>query len=96
MRDYPVPRPHPPGGVYAGQATHVPLVDMFDKQIQLREGQCNVRSWTKELLPFVEAAVDPLGLNDLVTHAVPLSRGPELCETFQQKQDGCVKVVREL
>ncbi len=82
-------------GVYAGQATPMPLVQMFDKQIQLREGQCNVRSWTEKLLPFTEDAADPLGLDDLVTHTVPLSRGPEMYETFQKKQDGCIKVVLE-
>lgn len=71
----------------------MPLVDMFDKQIQLREGQCNVRSWTETLLPFTEDTADPLGLDDLVTHSAPLSRGPELYETFQKKQDGCIKVV---
>ncbi|AIY03120.1 Zn-dependent alcohol dehydrogenase [Arthrobacter sp. PAMC 25486] len=80
-------------GVYAGKATPMPLVDMFDKQIQLREGQCNVRSWTETLLPFTEDTADPLGLDDLVTHSAPLSRGPELYETFQKKQDGCIKVV---
>ncbi|WP_343320499.1 alcohol dehydrogenase catalytic domain-containing protein (plasmid) [Arthrobacter sp. TMP15] len=82
-------------GVYAGQATPMPLVQMFDKQIQLREGQCNVRSWTEKLLPFTNDADDPLGLDDLVTHTVPLSRGPEMYETFQKKQDGCIKVVLE-
>lgn len=82
-----------PSGVYAGQATPMPLVDLLDKQIQVREGQCNVRSWTGTLLPFAEDAADPLGFEDLVTRTVPLSRGPEVYETFQKKQDGCIKVV---
>ncbi|MBM6621633.1 alcohol dehydrogenase catalytic domain-containing protein [Micrococcaceae bacterium RIT802] len=80
-------------GVYSGQATPMPLLEMFDKQIQLRQGQCNVRSWTEKLMPFAEDPSDPLGLDDLVTHTVPLSRGPELYSTFQKKEDGCIKVV---
>ncbi|MCV9994423.1 alcohol dehydrogenase catalytic domain-containing protein [Paeniglutamicibacter sp. ZC-3] len=80
-------------GVYSGAATPMPMLEMFDKQIQLRQGQCNVRHWTEELLPLAEDTTDPLGLDDLVTHTVPLDRGPELYETFQKKQDGCIKVV---
>lgn len=80
-------------GLYAGAATPMPLIDMFDKQIQLREGQCNVRSWTETLLPLAEAPSDPFGLDDLITHTAPLSEGPELYEKFQKKQDGCIKVV---
>ena len=80
-------------GVYSGAATPMPMLEMFDKQLQLRQGQCNVRHWTSQLLPLAEDPADPLGLDDLVTHAVPLERGPELYETFQKKQDGCIKVV---
>jgi len=80
-------------GVYAGAATPMPMVKLFDKQITIRQGQCNVRSWTETLLPLVEDAEDPLDLEDLATHTAPLSAGPELYELFQKKQDGCVKVV---
>ncbi|WP_372698155.1 alcohol dehydrogenase catalytic domain-containing protein [Arthrobacter sp. JSM 101049] len=80
-------------GVYSGKVTPMPLLDMFDKQIQFREGQCNVRRWVDELLPMAEDPADPFGLDDLVTHTVPLFRGPELYSTFQKKDDGCIKVV---
>ena len=66
---------------------------MFDKQVTLRMGQCNVKRWTDELLPLVEDPQDPLGVMDLVTHHAPLSAAPELYETFQKKADGCIKVV---
>ncbi|GER23094.1 glutathione-dependent formaldehyde dehydrogenase [Zafaria cholistanensis] len=80
-------------GVYAGMATPMPLQEMFDKQIQVRQGQCNVRRWIDRLLPLAEEPSDPLGLDDLVTHTAPLSEGPELYATFQKKQEGCIKVV---
>jgi threonine dehydrogenase-like Zn-dependent dehydrogenase len=80
-------------GVYGGTASPMPLLTMFDKQIQLRMGQCNVRRWTDELLPLVEDDADPLGVMDLVTHTAGLAEAPGLYEKFQKKEDGCIKVV---
>lgn len=80
-------------GVYGGQASPMPMLTLFDKQIQLRMGQCNVKKWIDDLLPLVEDSADPLGVDDLVTHRVPLSEAPEAYEKFQKKEDGCIKVV---
>ncbi|KRE91473.1 zinc-dependent alcohol dehydrogenase [Arthrobacter sp. Soil764] len=80
-------------GVYGGTASPLPLLTMFDKQLQLRMGQCNVRNWTDTLLPLVEDEADPLGVMDLVTHRSGLEGAPALYEKFQKKQDGCIKVV---
>ncbi|MCD1144303.1 glutathione-dependent formaldehyde dehydrogenase [Kocuria sp. LUK] len=80
-------------GVYGGMKDPMPMLTLFDKQIQLRMGQCNVRYWTDELLPLVDDPSDPLGVLDLATHRVPLDRAPEMYETFQKKADGCIKVV---
>lgn len=80
-------------GVYGGQASPMPMLTMFDKQVQLRMGQCNVRNWTDELLPLVEDDADPLGVMDLVTHRAGLGDAPALYEKFQKKEDGCIKVV---
>ena len=80
-------------GVYAGEADLMPMKTLFDKQISLRMGQCNVKRWTDELLPLVEEPADPFGVMDLVTHSVPLDDAPALYETFQKKEDGCIKVV---
>jgi threonine dehydrogenase-like Zn-dependent dehydrogenase len=80
-------------GVYGGQASPMPMLRMFDKQVQLRMGQCNVRRWTDDLLPFLEDDADPLGVMDLVTHRGTLDDAPGLYEKFQKKEDGCIKVV---
>lgn len=80
-------------GVYAGEADILPMKTMFDKQIGLRMGQCNVKRWVDDILPLVEDPSDPLGVMDLATHHAPLSDAPALYETFQKKADGCVKVV---
>jgi threonine dehydrogenase-like Zn-dependent dehydrogenase len=80
-------------GVYGGQLSPMPLMRMFDKQVQLRMGQCNVRRWTDQLLPLVEDPADPLEVMDLVTHRVGLDEAPDMYEKFQKKEDGCIKVV---
>jgi threonine dehydrogenase-like Zn-dependent dehydrogenase len=80
-------------GVYAGEADLLPMKSMFDKQVTLRMGQCNVKNWIDDLLPLVEDPADPLGVTDLTTHRVPLEQAPEMYEIFQKKQDGCIKVV---
>ncbi len=79
-------------GVYGGPVQMFPLGDLFDMQVTLRMGQANVRRWTDDLLPLV-ADGDPLGLDDLVTHELPLEEAPRAYALFQQKEDGCVKVV---
>ncbi|MFS0894837.1 alcohol dehydrogenase catalytic domain-containing protein [Microbacterium sp. 179-I 3D3 NHS] len=80
-------------GVYAGDADIIPMKTLFDKQITMRMGQCNVKNWTDQLLPLVEDISDPLGVMDLTTHNAPLEDAPELYSTFQKKEDGCIKVV---
>ncbi|MGD6979623.1 MULTISPECIES: zinc-dependent alcohol dehydrogenase [Citricoccus] len=80
-------------GVYGGMADPLPMLTLFDKQIQLTMGQCNVKHWIDDLMPLVDDPSDPLGTLDLATHKVPLDRAPEMYEKFQKKQDGCIKVV---
>lgn len=80
-------------GVYAGNVDPMPMMTIFDKQLTMRFGQCNVHHWVPELLPLAEGSADVLGLEDLVTHRVPLERAPEMYEKFRDKQDGCIKVV---
>jgi len=82
-------------GVYAGVVDPIPMLALFDKQLTIRMGQCNVQRWVEPLLPLAEDPADPLGLGDLVTHRAPLERAPELYAAFREKRDGCVKVVLE-
>ena len=81
------------GGVYGGAVDPMPMMDMFDKQMQLRMGQCNVRRWTDVLLPLVSDDDDPLGVEDLATHRLPLQDAPHGYEIFQKKLDGAIKVI---
>ncbi|WP_458115663.1 zinc-dependent alcohol dehydrogenase [Arthrobacter sp. D2-10] len=80
-------------GVYGGMADPMPMLVLFDKQIQMRMGQCNVKRWVDDLLPLVEDPSDPLGVTDLMTHEIPLDEAPAAYEVFQKKQDNCIKVL---
>ena len=79
-------------GVYGGMADPMPMLTLFDKQLQLRMGQANVRRWVDDLLPVLTDE-DPLGVDTFATHHLPLADAPRAYETFQKKADGAFKVV---
>jgi threonine dehydrogenase-like Zn-dependent dehydrogenase len=79
-------------GVYGGAADPLPMLQMFDKQLQLRMGQANVKRWVPDIMPLLDDE-DVLGVDDFATHRVPLSEAPQAYETFQKKEDGAVKFV---
>ncbi|MFG1905605.1 alcohol dehydrogenase catalytic domain-containing protein [Kribbella sp. NPDC048928] len=79
-------------GVYGGAADPLPLLTMFDKQVQLRMGQANVRRWSDQILPLLTDD-DPLQVDSFATHRLPLPDGPAAYEMFQHKRDGAVKVL---
>ena len=81
-------------GVYGGSADPLPMLTLFDKQIQLRMGQANVRRWSAEIMPYLTDD-DPLGVDGFATHRVPLSEAPHAYEMFQRKRDGAVKILME-
>jgi threonine dehydrogenase-like Zn-dependent dehydrogenase len=80
-------------GVYGGAADPMPMMDLFDKQIQVRMGQANVKRWIDEIMPLIKDDGDPLGVEDLATHRLPLDQAPHAYEIFQKKQDGAVKIL---
>jgi threonine dehydrogenase-like Zn-dependent dehydrogenase len=79
-------------GVYGGAADPLPLLVMFDKQVQLRMGQANVKRWAPEIMPLLLDG-DPLGVEGFHTHRVPIDEAPAAYEKFQRKEDGWVKVL---
>ncbi len=79
-------------GVYGGATDPLPLMRMFDKQLQLRMGQANVWRWVPDILPLLTEG-DPLGVDDFATHRVPLEQAPEAYANFREKKDGTVKVL---
>ena len=79
-------------GVYGGMADPMPMLTLFDKQVQLRMGQANVKRWADDIMPLLTDD-DPLGVDGFHTHQAPLDDAPALYEAFQKKTDGVVKVL---
>ena len=79
-------------GVYGGATDPINMMTLFDKQIQLRMGQANVKRWVPQIMPLLTDG-DPLGVESFATHRLSLSDAPSAYETFQKKQDGMIKVV---
>ena len=80
-------------GVYGGQLDPLPMMDLFDKGLQIRMGQAHVKRWIDAILPLLTDDTDPLGAEDLATHQIPLDEAPHGYEIFQKKKDGAIKVV---
>jgi threonine dehydrogenase-like Zn-dependent dehydrogenase len=79
-------------GDYAGMVDPVPMLVLFDKQVQIRMGRANVRRWVDDIMPML-AEDDVLGVDSFATHHLPLDRAPEAYGMFQKKRDGAVKIL---
>jgi threonine dehydrogenase-like Zn-dependent dehydrogenase len=77
-------------GVYGGMADS--MMSLFDKQIQPRMGQANVKRWIPDIMPFL-TKVNPLGVDEFATHRLLLAELPAVCGMFQCKADGAVKIM---
>ena len=79
-------------GVYGGMTDPLPMMTLFDKQVQLRMGQANVRRWVDDILPLVTVTTTRSGGG--LRHAPPPARGGTgAYENFQEKKDGAIKVL---
>jgi len=79
-------------GVYGGMADPLPLMTLFDKQVQLRMGQANVKRWVDDIMPLLTDG-DPLGVDGFATHKLALDQAPQAYEKFQKKEDGAIKIL---
>ncbi len=78
-------------GVYGGAADPMPMLTLFDKQLQLTMGQCNVKRWVPEIMPLLTDD-DPLGVDTFASHRLPLADAPEAYAKFRAKEAGWQKV----
>jgi threonine dehydrogenase-like Zn-dependent dehydrogenase len=78
-------------GVYLGVVDKIPMGAFMNKALTLKTGQTHVPRYHDELLRRIESGeIDP---SFVITHTVPLEKGPEMYKTFRDKEDGCIKVV---
>jgi threonine dehydrogenase-like Zn-dependent dehydrogenase len=63
--------------------------------VEVGSGNSTLRVGDRVVVPFTIACgecfceIDP---SFVISHMVPLERGPEMYKTFRDKQDGCIKV----
>ncbi len=86
-------------GVYGGMTDPLPMLEIFDKGLQIRMGQAHVKRWIDDLMPLVEDDADPLGVEDLATHLLPLAEAPHGYEIVPEEagrrdQDGAAAMIR--
>lgn len=79
-------------GVYAGKMDPLPMDTLFDKQIQIRMGQANVKRWIDDIMPLLEDK-DVLEVENFATHHTSLTDASEAYRIFQNKEDGAIKVI---
>ncbi len=78
-------------GVYAGMIDTWPMGVAFAKGIQFKMGQCHVQRYQDRLLDMVlEGKLRP---EIIISHRLSLEDGPDAYKNFNEKKDGCVKVV---
>ena len=61
------------------------MMTLFDKQIQLRMGQANVKRWVDDIMPLLTDD-DPLGVETFATHRLPLDEAPHAYETSRRSR----------
>ena len=80
-------------GVYIGRVDNLPFGSVMNKALTVKTGQTHVQRYLDPLLERIEDGdIDP---SFVVTHRASLEEGPELYETFNDKEDDCIKVVLE-
>ncbi len=78
-------------GVYGARYNNFPLGDFFARNITLKMGQCPAHSYVKPILELIrERKIDA---TDIITHTLPLEKGKLAYEIFDNKEDGCIKVI---
>jgi len=78
-------------GVYGGFLDKIPFGAAFQKGLTFKMGQTHVMKYMKPLLERIEKGeIDP---SFVITHRLPLEKGPGAYFTFRDKKDDCIKVV---
>jgi threonine dehydrogenase-like Zn-dependent dehydrogenase len=78
-------------GVYGGLLDKIPFGAAHAKSLTFKMGQTHVHRYLPKLTEHIQKGdIDP---TFLITHRIKLADGPEHYKIFDNKEDGCVKVV---
>ncbi|KAG2493252.1 hypothetical protein HYH03_008390 [Edaphochlamys debaryana] len=78
-------------GVYVGRVNGFNIGGLMEKGLTLKAGQTPVQKYWTQLLDMVRSGkLDP---TLVITHEMPLEDAPHAYKIFNDKADGCIKVV---
>lgn len=78
-------------GVYIQTLDNIPFGAAMNKNLIFKMGQTHVPRYLKKLLKkIIDNEIDP---SKIITHRVDLNDAPEAYKKFNDKKDGCIKVV---
>jgi threonine dehydrogenase-like Zn-dependent dehydrogenase len=78
-------------GVYGGFVDKIPFGSIVNRSLTVRSGQTHVQRYMRPLLERIQKGeIDP---SFIVTHRLSLDEAPRGFEMFNDKRDGCVKIV---
>jgi threonine dehydrogenase-like Zn-dependent dehydrogenase len=78
-------------GVYGGAPDKIPMGPAMNKGLTFKMGQTHMMKYMRPLLDRVKKGdIDP---TFVITHRLSLDEAPEGYRIFQQKRDGCIKIV---
>ena len=78
-------------GVYGGRYNTFPLGNFFSRNITLKMGQCPAQGYVKPILELIQKGV--FDATDIITHTLSLDEGSHAYSIFDNKEDGCIKVI---
>jgi S-(hydroxymethyl)glutathione dehydrogenase/alcohol dehydrogenase len=72
-------------GVYGSEYDKFPLGQLFNRELQIKLGQCPVKKYNEQLLHLIESGrIDP---KPLVSHTMKLDDAPKAYDMFDKKED---------
>lgn len=78
-------------GVYTGNLAGFPMSAVMNKGLTLRSGQTHMQHYLEPLMKrIVDDGFDP---SFVITHRAKLEDAPKMYKTFEERTDGCIKVV---
>lgn len=86
-----------PGGIISTVGVHTSPqfsfspVEAYDKNLTFKIGRCPARHYMNRLLPLVQSG--DWALQKVISHRMSLRDGVEAYRIFDQKRDGCTKVI---
>ena len=78
-------------GVYGGFPDKLPFGALMNKGLTVKTGQTHVHKYVPKLLEHIrKGEIDP---SFVITHKLGLSEAPRGYKIFNEKKDGCIKIV---